>query len=263
MLGLNKDQEKNQLFSFVENINIPRDRTTINSWCRSIYYLFPDLHLTVEFYTSALTNNMVIKMPNAPFNVSLVSKKIYDPIWEIIDLKSALTEYWIIGEVFIYMNLNDNESSWESMKILNPDFIRVQKSITNSVTDTEIIQNVQKGENIPLSQYNTTMIANKSLPYELRGTSMFLPVLDKIRESGIDSNVKQFLCYPSQGYLTLEILRSRLTCAAGKFSNWLEKKVFSPVAKNHDLYYNKNGEKCLCVPKITFDINKAINLIAD
>ena len=267
---------------FVKYTELPRDRATLNAWCRSIYALYPVVNLSVEFHTSMLMNNIKVTYPKIGDRM----KRIYQDIWKLIDLENALNEYWILGEVFLNMELaedTENTATWQKMKILNPDYIHVKRSCVmgesiislrpdenlrricmssrpsdikqREALDPKIVEHVRLGENIPLSNFYTTMIQDKKSPYEIRGTSMLIPALDRIRKEGTDESVKELLCYPhgEHKHVCWDVFRNRLQRTGGQFSRWLEDKVFGPVAKMNDVE---------SIPTVTFDVDKAIKLHA-
>lgn len=265
---------KELVSDFVDDLKLPRDRATLNAWCRSFYALNPVVNLSVEFHTSSLVNNMVVK-----HKYSKEVKEFYKKVWNVIDLEAALTEFWILGEVFIYMDLDEETATWHRMKILNPDYIVVRRSSVmgeniiylrpdenlrricmssrpgdikqREELDPDIVQHVRLGENIPLSNFYTTMILDRKSPYEIRGTSMLLPAIDRLRRDEKDETVKELLCYPhgDHKHVCLDVFRNRLDRAGKMFSTWLEDRVFAPIAKMNDFK---------AIPEISFDVNKAI-----
>ena len=269
------------------DINLPRDRATLNAWCRSLFYTNPVVSHVIEFHTFALADNMIVG-DNLPKSV----ESVYQKTWEVLDVRAALDEFWTVGEVFIYMDLNKDAANWERMTIQNPDYITVRRSITGGIPiiqlrpdenlrrlvrrsldvlspeereqkatlDPKIIKYIEEGKNIPLNNFYESHLCNLKSPYEVRGTSMLIPILAHFRQYGADETVKQALCYP-HGEVNIALLRFRLLCAAGIFKDWMTNKVFGPIAKINDFYERKNGAKSLIVPDITFDIDKSIDLV--
>lgn len=262
----------------LESLNLPRDRATINAWCRSFHMLNPVVNLAIELHTSALTNHMTIQhdLPRA-------AEEAYEHIWGLLDLKGVLTDYWVLGECFTYLELDEHTGNWDRMKILNPDYVSVRRDIVSSEPlislrpdeelrrvvlsntpscmaqreklDPAIVDHVRRGENIPLSNFYVTHLCLKSSPYDLRGSSLLVPVLDLLRKGEINTLVKQILCYPEEGSLSTDVLRGRLQRTGAMIRTWLERKVFGPIARINEWY---SPEKALLVPQITFDIERGI-----
>jgi hypothetical protein len=126
-------------------------------------------------------------------------------------------EYWLLGEAFVYAELDESKAMWSRLVIQNPDYVVVKKSVmsaeplimlrpdenlrrivmSNRPADIEqkkhlnetIISHIKRGENIPLDSFFVSHLARKIAPYEVRGTG--LPVccfrqfmiFDMMRES--------------------------------------------------------------------------------
>jgi hypothetical protein len=140
---------------------------------------------------------------------------------EEIDLVSMLVqisqEYFLLGEAFVYAELDEAEGKWSRLVIQNPDYIVLKRTIipneplimmrpdenlkrlvfSNKLSDIEqrskldpqIIKYVKNGNNIPLNNFNVSHLARKITPYEIRGTGLpvaiFRPLMlmDKLREA--------------------------------------------------------------------------------
>lgn len=197
------------------NLNLPRDRVTMNSWNRIYYDTNPIVRNAINLHSS---------YPMSKINISCKNKKVQQFFmeWsEKIDLYSivygAALEYWKLGEVFPYAELDANSGTWNRITILNPDYVHVKKSVIGDqsiislmpdanlkrmVTSTDpsdlmiksklpkhIVEYVRKNQNIPLDIFNVSHLKLLSSPYDIRGTSIIVSVykdlmlLDKIRES--------------------------------------------------------------------------------
>jgi hypothetical protein len=129
----------------------------------------------------------------------------------------AAQEYWVLGEAFVYAELDEHARKWSKFEILNPDYVNVQRSVSsaepiismrpdenlrrivNGSTPSDIqqrqqlsesiIKHVRRNENIPLNNMNVSHIVRKIAPYEARGTGLCvtcfraLSLFDKLRES--------------------------------------------------------------------------------
>lgn len=204
------------------NLNLPRDRATINAWSRSFYALNPMVQNAINLHST---------YPISKLNIKCDSPKVSNLIGDMIDEIGLINicvqiaqEYWTLGEVFPYAELNEGTAKWNRITIQNPDYIDVKRSVSageslislrpdenlkriitgNSPSDVQqrqqlnrgLIEHVKRGENIPLSNFNVSHIARKNSPYESRGTGLpvscfrQLMLFDKLREChSIDTEV--------------------------------------------------------------------------
>lgn len=197
------------------NLNLPRDKHTINAWCRTYFDLNP-------FVQNAITLHSTY--PISKLNITCPDKKVenfFNEMNEELGLMNICVqiaqEYWLLGEAFPYADYDPVKGKWSRIVIQNPDHIIVEPSViadepnifmrpdknlqrivnSNRPIDIEqrkqlnnhIIDCVRKGQNIPLESFNVSMLARKTSPYSLRGIglpfSIFkqLMLFDKLRES--------------------------------------------------------------------------------
>lgn len=197
------------------NLNLPRDRATINAWCRSFFALNPFVHNAISLHSTYPISKLSIKCPNKDI------EKFFDDMIEEIDLMNICIqiaqEYWLLGEAFVYAELDEGKGKWSRLHIQNPDFMLVKRTVvasepiimlrpdenlkkiifSNRPTDIEqrkqlnqhIIDSVRRGENIPLDNFHVSHLARRISPYEIRGTGLpvcifrQLMLFDKLRES--------------------------------------------------------------------------------
>jgi len=197
------------------NLNLPRDRATINAWSRSFFALNPIVHNAVTLHSTYPIAKLNIKSKNQKV------EKFFSQMIEEIDLMNMCVliaqEYWILGEAFVYGELNESKGKWERLMILNPDYVNVQRSVVaadpiislrpdenlrrvvfgnqpvdlhqRNQLDPSIVEHVRKNENIPLNNFYISHIARRISPYEIRGTGLIvscfraLMLWDKLRES--------------------------------------------------------------------------------
>jgi hypothetical protein len=197
------------------NLNLPRDRATINAWCRSFFALNPFVHNAISLHSTYPISKLSIKCPNKDI------EKFFDDMIEEIDLMNICVqiaqEYWLLGEAFVYAELDEGKGKWARLHIQNPDFMIVKRTVvasepiimlrpdenlkkiifSNRPTDIEqrkqlnqhIIDSVKRGENIPLDNFHVSHLARRISPYEIRGTGLpvcifrQLMLFDKLRES--------------------------------------------------------------------------------
>ena len=197
------------------NLNLPRDRITINSWIRNFYDLHPIVRNCITLHAT---------YPISKLNIRCHDQKVeqfFSDMVEEMDLLGTLgelsLEFWKLGEVVPYAVLDENEKKWKRINILNPDFVHVKKAAIGgypiislrpdealkrlvmsshpadqhirSQIPEEIIHHVRKGQNIPLDNFNASHLKMLSSPYDIRGTSIVvscfkdLMLFDKLREA--------------------------------------------------------------------------------
>jgi hypothetical protein len=196
------------------NLNLPRDRVTMNAWNRVFYDTHPVVRNAINLHAS---------YPISKINITCKNKKVQQFFMEMaekIDLYSivygAALEFWKMGEAFPYAELDENLGVWNRITILNPDYVHVKKSvignhtlislrpdanlqrIINSTSPADlslrkyipkhITNYVRKGQNIPLDAFNVSHLKLLSSPYDVRGTSVIVSIYkdlmlyDKLRE---------------------------------------------------------------------------------
>ena len=197
------------------NLNLPRDRITINAWCRNFFELHPIVRNAITLHAT---------YPISKMNLKCHDRKVlqfFEDMTEEMDLMTTLGEmsldYWKLGEVFPYAELNENLGKWDRIIVQNPDYINVRKTVlsgdplislrpdavlqrlvmSNNPADVQIrkkipekiLYHVRKGQAIPLDNFNVSHLKMLSSPYDVRGTSIIVSVFkdlmlyDKVRES--------------------------------------------------------------------------------
>jgi hypothetical protein len=180
------------------NLNLPRDRATINAWCRSFYALQPFVHNAINLHSTYPISKLNIKCPSKKV------EKFFNEMIENIDLMNvcaqAAQEFWLLGEAFIYAELNERKAMWSRLVIQNPDYMVIKRSViaseplimmrpdeslrrivfSNRPADIEqrrslnetIVEHIKRGENIPMDNFFISHLARKISPYEVRGTGL-------------------------------------------------------------------------------------------
>ena len=197
------------------NLNLPRDRVTMNAWNRIYYDTNPIVRNAINLHSS---------YPISKINIGCKNKKVQQFFmeWaEKIDLYSVVygvaMEYWKLGEAFPYSELDQSSGTWKRITVLNPDYVHVKRSVIGDQTiislrpdatlqrlvgstdpsdlamksrlPPHILDYVRRNQNIPLDNFNVSHLKLLSAPYDIRGTSIIVSVykdlmlLDKIRES--------------------------------------------------------------------------------
>ena len=197
------------------NLNLPRDRATINAWCRSFYALNPFVHNAINLHSTYPISKLNIKCPNKDI------EKFFNDMIEEIDLMNICVqiaqEFWLLGESFVYAELDESKGKWSRLLIQNPDYMIVKRTVvanepiimlkpddnlkkiitSNRPVDIErrkqlnqhIIDCVRRNENISLDNFHVSHLARRISPYEIRGTGLpvcifrQLMLFDKLRES--------------------------------------------------------------------------------
>ncbi len=197
------------------NLNLPRDRVTMNAWNRIFYDTHPITRNAINLHAS---------YPISKINITHKSQKVQEFFLEMaekIDLYSvvygAALEFWKMGEAFPYAELDSETNTWKRITILNPDFVHVKKAaigdqviislrpdaalqrLVNSKAPSDlklkrrlpknIVDAVKRGETIPINNLNVSHLKLLSSPYDVRGTSIIVSIYkdlmlyDKLRES--------------------------------------------------------------------------------
>jgi|14BtaG_2_1085337.scaffolds.fasta_scaffold00001_22 hypothetical protein len=197
------------------NLNLPRDRVTMNAWNRVFYDTHPLVRNAINLHAS---------YPISKINITCKNKKVQQFFMEMaekIDLYSivygAALEFWKLGEAFPYAELDEQAGIWKRITILNPDYVHVKKTVignntivslrpdatlqrlVNSTSPADlsmrkfipkhILNYVRRGQNIPLDEFNVSHLKLLSSPYDIRGTSVIVSIYkdlmlyDRLRES--------------------------------------------------------------------------------
>jgi len=169
----------------------------------------------INLHSTYPISKLTIRCPNRKV------ENFFNAMIENIDLLNiciqVAQEYWLLGEAFVYGELDQNNAVWSRLVIQNPDYMVVKKSViaseplimmrpddnlrrlvySNKPADIEqrsqlnetIIDHVKRGENIPLENLYVSHLARKISPYEVRGTGLpvscfrQLMLFDQLREA--------------------------------------------------------------------------------
>lgn len=196
------------------NLNLPRDRATINAWSRAYFALNGFVQSAISLHSTYPISKLSIKCKNPEV------EKFFSEMIEEIDLMNICVqiaqEFWILGEAFIYAELDEERRKWSRLIIQNPDYINVQRSVVadepiislrpdaglktictsnkpidvqqRQKLDPSIVEHVRRGENIPLNNFYVSHLARKINPYDVRGTGLIvssfraLMLFDRLKE---------------------------------------------------------------------------------
>jgi len=197
------------------NLMLPRDQKTLNAWNRHFFSTNPIVRNAVTLHAT---------YPISKFNITCEDpdiKDFFEEMFRTINFRGFLLgislEYWKLGECFPYLELDEENGIWDYGFVHNPDFIRVRYSslardpVFGLVPDdslrkvvqgmsqgdaqlrqqlpAEVVNYVQKGQDIPLPNFNISHLKMLASDYDQRGTSLItsvykdLMLYDKIREA--------------------------------------------------------------------------------
>jgi len=209
---------------------LPRNLLEINAWCRYFYKYDPYVSTAIDMHAELPLSKMRLQPPKTADKRR--SQMILDHYVTMIgndgiDLYNKLlqigVEYYKLGNVFPYLQLNENSTAWEKLTLLDPDYVSIEKLQFTNAMKIELIPNdrlreiinrgdhdpdtgvlsqtidpiiktkVQTSENIPLSTNSlashVSHIARKMGDYEVLGTSLIernfkaLVYKDRLRRS--------------------------------------------------------------------------------
>lgn len=197
------------------NMSLPRDRPTINTWCRLFYAMNPFVQNAISLHSTYPISKLNIKCKNKEVE-SFFNEMIEETGLENICIQIA-QQYYLLGEAFIYNEFDKNKGRWSRFVLHNPDYMVVLPGanpsnpkifmrpdehlkkicFSNNPKDIEvrkefdpyIIDAVKRGGNVPLENFNISFLARKNDPSELRGTGLpvtifrQLMLFDQLRES--------------------------------------------------------------------------------
>jgi hypothetical protein len=198
-----------------QNMQLPRDRITMNAWNRAYFETNPIVRNAITLHATYPISKLQIRCDDK--NV----EKFFFDMCDRIDLENvvqqAAMEFWKLGECFVYASFDESTRSWDQLYLHNPDYIQVDASplspkntvillrpddalrkIVSSADsqyarlreqlDPRIVNHVIRNEMIPLDSFNISHLKMLNSPYDLRGTSIIVSIwkdlmlYDKYRE---------------------------------------------------------------------------------
>ena len=209
---------------------LPRNLLEINAWCRYFYKYDPYVSTAIDMHAELPLSKMRLQPPKSADKrrsqmilehfVKMVSNDGIDLYNKLLQIG---VEYYKLGNVFPYLQLNENKTAWEKLTLLDPDYINIEKLQFTNAMKIELIPNdrlreiinrgdfdqhtgvlsqtidpviktkVQSAENIPLGtntlSSHVSHIARKMGDYEVLGTSLIernfkaLVYKDRLRRS--------------------------------------------------------------------------------
>ncbi len=194
------------------NLQLPTKTREINQWCRHYYktdgYVGTMIDLHSEFPLTGM--HIVCDDPKIKRFFEIL---FFDIIKGPRLLGEINLEWWKLANVFPFGSWDDSQGIWTGFKLLNPDFVEVEKSslvdepvlkldpdenlkrIVSSrqpkdlydqlckIENGELVNLVARGEKIPLNKFRVSHLAFKLSPYETVGTPImfraFKPLIQK------------------------------------------------------------------------------------
>lgn len=184
------------------NMMLPRDRRERNEWCRHFYRTEPIVATSLDLHT---------EFPISDFNHICSDPAIKDFFdymsFDRLDIINLLLdiglEYWKIGDVFPFGQLNETEGMWDKFTLLNPDYVDVKSSVfageptidlipdehVRAIVESgpngeygdiyrqlpeDVIRSVKMGKNIHLDNRLVSHISHKASQYESWGTPILM-----------------------------------------------------------------------------------------
>lgn len=246
---------------------LPKDRATINATCRSLYHTHPIVNSIINSHSSIPTNYMDIALPEQTNAHNLFERQI-NSINLLSKLEDIIREYWLVGEAFVYMGLDEKTGMWSDCVIQNPDYVKVTRraekisyslrpdeelrrivqskeesdiAATKMMNET-IIGHIKNGENIPLDSFYLSHIIRRISPYEIRGSSILVPILktllsNDIKDDEITSEkIRECLMDPFfNDSVNMNKIQAAYRSLFVEIEQFVQKKVFDPIAKMNSL----------------------------
>lgn len=196
------------------NTQLPRDPATMHAWARAYFALNPVVNNAISLHSTYPISKLNIKCKNKEV------ENFFATMIDEMELHNAcvqmVQEFFVIGECFPYLELDESKLKWTRVIIQNPDYIYVERSViagepqiylrpdselrriitgndprsmrARKSIPSNIIELVKKGQNIPIDNFYISHLSRKISPYDTRGTSLIasafksLMLWDKLRE---------------------------------------------------------------------------------
>jgi hypothetical protein len=259
-------------------------RIDINNILRRAYISSPAFNFIIDYNVNEVYSLILKSLLEASLNHNLAVDKLYLDIVQLLQekeiIKYILHDYLLLGEAFVYAELNEKAAQWNDFKIQNPDYIVVKRTLLGDTEcvlrpdefirksileahkkkeksiyglDQLVFDSVVKGENIPLNNFYVSHLANRISAYEPRGTSPFVAYINdfklddysKLEEHVLHPNCKN-ITEPSDRNNARNMKHLQIKAMIFQF---IEKKIFIPIAKLNDFYTYRNGERVLNLPE--------------
>jgi hypothetical protein len=264
---------------WLSNFDLPKDRTTINAWCRSFYALDPDVHRIINQHASLIAASFTFHKTKSSTANQFCKNQLADLNFPSV-IETIVQEYFTLGEAFVYAELDESKGKWSRLIIQNPDFIVIKRSTVNSRSDImlrpdgdlrriclsnapedcetqkqlnkNIVNAIKNGENIPLDPFYISCFIRKISPYEIRGTSILAPLLHTLKERDPETiKTIKLALYDIEAYddktIVKDVLLQRYLQAGNMLQQWINNKLIEPICRIQNLEH---------VPSVSFSTTK-------
>lgn len=277
------------------NLDLPNDRHTINAWARSFYALEPDIHRIITQHALLLSKYYCLQECEHQF-ANTFCKEMLEALDIVPFLEQIITEYFVIGEVYIYAQLDEAKGKWNKLMIQNPDYILVKRDTVSETTENShhyflrpdenmrrlvlsereedikkslelnphVRSLIKEGKNIPLDNFYMCALTHKLSPYEIRGTSFLLPLFPLLKggtKTPQDTQIIKETLFDTRilnSGVSKDIVMMRYLFIINMLEGWLNKKIIQPIAKIHNFQRQTPDKQSseLCFPYVKFDTIK-------
>lgn len=180
------------------NLMLPKDRKTMNAYNRHYYETDYWVGNVIDLHTYYPLGGFSLISKDKVLETTM--RQAADRV-DLLNLVLGLgLEYWVYGEAVPFLEWNKEIGMWDRATLFNPDLVEVKRTIFMNtplitlIPDSElkrlatsthpsdiilrdqipskVLEFVLRGENIPLNARNVSHIVRRSLPHDLRGTSI-------------------------------------------------------------------------------------------
>lgn len=189
-------------FASPERVQYPIDRSQQNRYWRLYYKLDPVIGNVIDLFGDIISSDLGLSGEGVDGEVKDTYERMIDTTKIVALFPYFVREFLVMGEVIPHTIFNKAKGIWTGLIFHNPDQIKVVDSpfiemepIVEFVPDAglralmrskgdqiqkiiqnlpqEVVQSIISGKNIVLdTSLNTTFIARKIHPYDVRGTSI-------------------------------------------------------------------------------------------
>ncbi len=190
-------------FASAERVQWPIDRLQQNRYWRLFYKTDPVISTVVDLYSEIIASDFQLAGEGIDGSIKDTYEYMIEKTNIVSLFKYFVTEFLVMGEVIPHLVFDEKNGIWDKLIFHNPDQIKVidspfvamdpvleftpdetLRALSRSTNPTiikwmsslpaEVQDAIISGRNIPLdTTLNTTFLARKVHPYDVRGTSIF------------------------------------------------------------------------------------------
>jgi hypothetical protein len=207
------------------NLMLPKDRKTMNAYNRHYYETDYWVGNAIDLHTYYPLGGFEIVSKNREV------EQLFNHMADKMNLHELVLgvgqDYWIYGEAFPVLNWDKQDGMWSGGMVYNPDYMEVSryilapKPVISMIPDAElkriatsthprdmmireqipyeILSYVLRGENIPLNPRSVSHVVRKSVPHDVRGTSIIQRVW---KELMLRDSLREVLFVIAQNHIT-------------------------------------------------------------